>query len=264
MANINKISGINVSSILKVRGIDKTALSKAKGRPFGSSSSSPSGEGTFLEELSDMAFPYVGGSPAKADFSNGILNTYGGNRFAQVNQSGVPSIDTSATSAAFSMWFYPVSTRTGLYSNNQVPTARLFGLLQYSTTDLRVASPISGGSIDLTNNPISLEAWNHVVVSFSSDLPYSSTSSKNMTIKVHLNGVEVSSQSGSSTKVPRRNANDGKHVFGANNYNGSISNSGEVSFDFVEWVDNVSLTDSQIQTMYNNGVKGYSIADVVS
>lgn len=264
MANINKISGITVSAIGKIKGLAKTVLLKAKGKNFGTSSptaSEPGGEGTFLEELTGMAFPYFGGTPPKADLTNGVLNTYT-NRYAQINQSDVPSIDTSATKATFSMWFRPVSSRTGLYANSQVSTSRNFSLYQYSTTSLRLYSPLSNGvSIDLTNQPISLNQWNHIVVTFSSDIAYSSTSSKSITVTVHLNGSEVHTESGTSTKVPRRNSNDGRHVFGALNYNGNVSQKGEVSFDFAEWVDNVELTDAQIENIYNNGTRGYSIAD---
>ena len=264
MANINKISGITVAAISKIKGLAKTALLKAKGKDFGdslSTDSEPGEEGTFLEELSGMAFPYFGGTPPKADLTNSVLNTYT-NRYTQINQSGVPSIDTSATKATFSMWFRPASSRTGLYSNSGNSSTRNFSLYQYSTTSLRLYSPLSNGvAIDLTNQPISLNQWNHIVVTFSSDVAYSSTSSKNITTTVHLNGSEVHTESGSSTKVPRRNGNDGKHVFGALNYNGNISQKGEVSFDFVEWVDDVELTDTQIENIYNSGERGYSIAD---
>jgi hypothetical protein len=86
-----------------------------------------------------------------------------------------------------------------------------------------------------------------------------------MTVKLFIDGQEVYTKTGnSSTKRIRAYAgisNGTTHYIGAQNYNGSIDYKGVGQFDFMEWVDDVTLSDAQILAMYNGGVKGWSVSD---
>lgn len=218
---------------------------------------SPTGAGTFLEEQTPMNTPYAAGGVSSVD--NGVLTSRVGTAF--LNNADVPEIDTGATEAVFSMWYNPAQDRLGLYSNSGNSSYRNFSIMQVSPTRLRIYSPIgNGNNIDL-GSAITLNEWNHIVVTVSSNIAYSSSSSKSLTLKVYLNGQEIYSKTGNTTGTVRRNLNDGKHYFGALHLNWNTSEKGEAQFDFVEWVDNVSLTDAQILAMYNNGERGWSVAD---
>lgn len=222
--------------------------------------SGPTGAGTFLEEQTPMNTPYDAGGVSSVD--NGVLTSRVGTAF--LNNADVPEIDTSATEAVFSMWYNPVSSKMGLYANSKNPTGRNFSIGQINTSRLRIFSAIgNGNNIDLAT-PITLNEWHHILVTVSSDIPYSSSSTKSLTLKVYLDGQEVYSKTGNSTTPVRRNNNDGNHNFGSFNYNANVSDKGEAQFDFVEWVDNVSLTDAQILAMYNGGERGFSVADGVA
>jgi hypothetical protein len=249
------LDGVNIDSGIKTDSEISDMFNA--GRVIPAAPVVPTGVGTFLEEL-PMNTPWFGvGENSTVD--NGILTSRRGTAF--VSNGNMPQIDLNATEAVFSMWYNPVSTKLGLYSNSGNPTGRNFSIMQMSTTRLRIYSEIANAvNIDLAT-PITLNEWHHVVVTVSSNIAYSSSSTKSLTLKIYLDGQEVWSRTGNSTIPVRRNSNDGHHYFGSLNYNGNISDTGTAQFDFVEWVDNVTLTDAQILSMYNNGERGWSVAD---
>ena len=255
-SDVNKFLTVMSDGSLRWLGISESYVVEVLGGG-GEQPAGPTGAGTFLEEQ-PMSTPWFGAGE-NSTVDNGILTSRRGT--AYVTNANMPQIALNATEAVFSMWYNPVSTRLGLYSNSGNPTGRNFSIMQMSTTRLRIYSEIANAvNIDLAT-PITLNEWHHVVVTVSSNIAYSSSSTKSLTLKIYLDGQEVWSRTGNSTIPVRRNSNDGHHYFGSLNYNGNISDTGTAQFDFVEWVDNVTLTDAQILSMYNNGERGWSVAD---
>jgi len=215
----------------------------------------PSGVGTFLEELT----MFGGGTLA-----DGALSTTTGSP-SYYKKSGMPVVSTTATTAVFSMWFNPSSSQMGLYSDMQNPSQVTFGLRMFSTELLHISTPIGTTDGVTLSTALTLNEWHHALVSVEAGFPYASTSSKSMTVKLFIDGQEVYTKTGnSSTKRIRAYAgisNGTTHYIGAQNYNGSIDYKGVGQFDFMEWVDDVTLSDAQILAMYNGGTRGWSVAD---
>lgn len=215
----------------------------------------PSGVGTFLEELTMF------GGGALAD---GALSTTTASP-SYYKKSGMPVVSTTATTAVFSMWFNPSSSQMGLYSDMQNPSQVTFGLRMFSTELLHISTPIGTTDGVTLSTALTLNEWHHALVSVEAGFPYASTSSKSMTVKLFIDGQEVYTKTGnSSTKRIRAYAgisNGTTHYIGAQNYNGSIDYKGVGQFDFMEWVDDVTLSDAQILAMYNGGTRGWSVAD---
>jgi hypothetical protein len=215
----------------------------------------PSGVGTFLEELTMF------GAGTLAD---GTLSTTTGSP-SYYKKSGMPVVSTTATTAVFSMWFNPTQAKMGLYSDMHDPSQVTFGLRMFNTELLHISTPIGTTDGVTLSTALTLNEWHHALVSVEAGFPYASTSSKSMTVKLFIDGQEVYTKTGdSSTKRIRAYAgisNGTTHYIGAQNYNGSIDYKGVGQFDFMEWVDDVTLSDAQILAMYNGGTRGWSVAD---
>lgn len=221
----------------------------------GGSSSTPTGAGTFLEELT----MFGGGT-----LTDGILTTSTANP-SYYKKSGMQPVSTTATTAVFSMWFNPTQAKMGLYSDMHVASQVTFGLRMFNTGLLHISTPIgTTNGVSLTT-PLTLNEWHHALVTVETSVAYASTSSKSMTVKLFIDGQEVYTNTGnSSTKRIRAYAgisNSVKHHIGAQNYNGQMDYKGVGQFDFMEWVDDVTLSDAQILAMYNGGTRGWSVAD---
>ena len=215
----------------------------------------PSGVGTFLEELT----MFGGGT-----LTDGVLTTSTANP-SYYKKSGMTPVSTTATTAVFSMWFNPTQAKMGLYSDMHVASQVTFGLRMFNTGLLHISTPIgTTNGVSLTT-PLTLNEWHHALVTVETSVAYASTSSKSMTVKLFIDGQEVYTNTGnSSTKRIRAYAgisNSVKHHIGAQNYNGQMDYKGVGQFDFMEWVDDVTLSDAQILAMYNGGTRGWSVAD---
>jgi hypothetical protein len=213
----------------------------------------PAGTGTFLEE-----FALFGGGTV----TDGVLSTIVASP-SYYKKSGMVAPSTTATTAVFSMWFNPEQSRMGLYSDQHYPTQVNFGLRMWNTSDLRISTPIGGDTVILAT-PLTLNEWHHALVTVETDIAYTSTSSKSMTVKLFIDGQEVYTKTGNSFVRIRAYAGistSSKHYIGASNYNGSVSYKGVGQFDFMEWVDDVTLSDAQILAMYNGGTRGWSVSD---
>jgi hypothetical protein len=215
----------------------------------------PSGVGTFLEELTMF------GAGTLAD---GTLSTTTGSP-SYYKKSGMPVVSTTATTAVFSMWFNPTQAKMGLYSDMHVASQVTFGLRMFNTGLLHISTPIGTTDGITLATPLTLNEWHHALVTVETDVAYTSTSSKSMTVKLFIDGQEVYTKTGnSSTKRIRAYAgisNGTTHYIGAQNYNGTVDYKGVGQFDFMEWVDDVTLSDAQILAMYNGGTRGWSVAD---
>jgi len=237
--------------------IQKTALSASdiSGLHSAGREGQPSGVGTFLEE-----FTMFGGGTV----TDGVLSTSAATpSYYKKSAMTVPS--TTATTAVFSMWFNPEQSQMGLYSDQHYPSQVTFGLRMFNTGLLHISTPIGTSSGITLTTPLTLNEWHHALVTVETDVAYTSTSSKSMTVKLFIDGEEVYTKTGnSSTKRIRAYTgipNGTKHYIGAENYNGSVSYKGNGQFDFVEWVDDVTLSDAQILAMYNGGTRGWSVSD---
>jgi hypothetical protein len=224
----------------------------------GGSSSTPTGAGTFLEE-----FTMFGGGTV----TDGVLSTSAATP-SYYKKSGMIAPSTTATTAVFSMWFNPEQSQMGLYSDQHYPLQVDFGLKMFSSSQLRISTPIGAGNGVTLSTPLTLNEWHHALVTVETDIAYTSTSSKSMTVKLFIDGQEVYTKTGnSSSKRIRAYAGIStgtKHYIGAENYNGSVSYKGNGQFDFMEWVDDVTLSDAQILAMYNSGTRGWSVADAAA
>lgn len=246
--------------------IEKTALSASDISDLHSAgreeqpgpSFTPAGAGTFLEE-----FTLFGGGTV----TDGVLSTSAASP-SYYKKLGMVAPSTTATTAVFSMWFNPEQSRMGLYSDQHYPSQVNFGLRMWSTSLLHITTPIGNSSGVTLATPLTLNEWHHALVTVETDIAYTSTSSKSMTVKLFIDGQEVYTKTGNSS-TKRIRAYDGmasgtKHYIGAENYNGSVSYKGDGQFDFMEWVDDVTLSDAQILAMYNGGTRGWSVADAVN
>lgn len=215
----------------------------------------PDGVGTFLEE-----FTMFGGGTV----TDGVLSTSAATP-SYYKKSGMAVPSTTATTAVFSMWFNPEQSQMGLYSDQHYPSQVDFGLRMFSSSLLHISTPIGAMAGVTLATPLTLNEWHHALVTVETSVAYTSTSSKSMTVKLFIDGEEVYTKTGnSSTKRIRAYAgipNGTKHYIGAENYNGSVSYKGNGQFDFMEWVDDVTLSDAQILAMYNSGTRGWSVAD---
>jgi hypothetical protein len=215
----------------------------------------PTGTGSFLED-----FTMFGGGTV----TDGVLSTDAANP-SYYKKSGMTAPSTTATTAVFSMWFNPEQSQMGLYSDQHYPSQVDFGLRMFSSSLLHISTPVGGANGVTLATPLTLNEWHHALVTVETDIAYTSTSSKSMTVKLFIDGEEVYTKTGnSSTKRIRAYAgisNGTKHYIGAENYNGSVSYKGDGQFDFMEWVDDVTLSDAQILAMYNGGTRGWSVAD---
>ena len=224
----------------------------------GGSSSTPTGVGTFLEE-----FTMFGGGTV----TDGVLSTSAATP-SYYKKSGMVAPSTTATTAVFSMWFNPEQSQMGLYSDQHYPSQVDFGLRMFSSSLLHISTPIGGANGVTLSTPLTLNEWHHALVTVETDIAYTSTSSKSMTVKLFIDGQEVYTKTGNSSSKRIRAyagiANGTKHYIGAENYNGSVSYKGNGQFDFMEWVDDVTLSDAQILAMYNGGTRGWSVADAVA
>ena len=221
----------------------------------GGGSFTPASVGTFLEE-----FTMFGGGTV----TDGVLSTSAATpSYYKKSAMTVPS--TTATTAVFSMWFNPEQSQMGLYSDQHYPSQVNFGLRMFSSSLLHISTPIGASSGITLATPLTLNEWHHALVTVETDVAYTSTSSKSMTVKLFIDGEEVYTKTGnSSTKRIRAYTgipNGTKHYIGAENYNGSVSYKGNGQFDFMEWVDDVTLSDAQILAMYNGGTRGWSVSD---
>lgn len=220
-------------------------------------SAAPTGAGTFLEE-----FVMFGGGTV----TDGVLSTSAASP-SYYKKSGMVAPSTTATTAVFSMWFNPGQSQMGLYSDQHYPSQVDFGLRMFSSSLLHISTPVGGANGVTLATPLTLNEWHHALVTVETDIAYTSTSSKSMTVKLFIDGEEVYTKTGnSSTKRIRAYAgiaNGTKHYIGAENYNGSVSYKGDGQFDFMEWVDDVTLSDAQILAMYNGGTRGWSVAGAV-
>ena len=241
--------GLNESYVVEVIGT---------GDGGGGSSSTPTGVGTFLEE-----FTMFGGGTV----TDGVLSTSAATP-SYYKKSGMVAPSTTATTAVFSMWFNPEQSQMGLYSDQHYPLQVDFGLKMFSSSQLRISTPIGAGNGVTLSTPLTLNEWHHALVTVETDIAYTSTSSKSMTVKLFIDGQEVYTKTGnSSSKRIRAYAGIStgtKHYIGAENYNGSVSYKGNGQFDFMEWVDDVTLSDAQILAMYNSGTRGWSVADAAA
>ena len=215
----------------------------------------PSGVGTFLEELT------LGGSGVVTD---GVLTTNTTNP-SYYQRSMMPPVSTTATTAVFSMWFNPTQAKMGLYSDMHVASQVTFGLRMFNTGLLHISTPIGTTNGVSLATPLTLNEWHHALVTVETSVAYASTSSKSMTVKLFIDGQEVYTNTGNSS-TKRIRAYTGistsvKHHIGAQNYNGQMDYKGVGQFDFIEWVDDVTLSDAQILAMYNGGTRGWSVAD---
>mgnify|MGYP003676025299 FL=1 len=221
----------------------------------GGSSSTPTGAGTFLEE-----FTMFGGGTV----TDGVLSTSAAAP-SYYKKSGMVAPSTTATTAVFSMWFNPEQSQMGLYSDQHYPSEVDFGLRMFSSSLLHISTPIGGVNGVTLTTPLTLNEWHHALVTVETSVAYTSTSSKSMTVKLFIDGQEVYTKTGNSSSKRIRAyagiANGTKHYIGAENYNGSVSYKGNGQFDFMEWVDDVTLSDAQILAMYNGGSRGWSVAD---
>ena len=221
----------------------------------GGSSSTPTGAGTFLEE-----FTMFGGGTV----TDGVLSTSAAAP-SYYKKSGMVAPSTTATTAVFSMWFNPEQSQMGLYSDQHYPSEVDFGLRMFSSSLLHISTPIGGVNGVTLTTPLTLNEWHHALVTVETSVAYASTSSKSMTVKLFIDGQEVYTKTGNSSSKRIRAyagiANGTKHYIGAENYNGSVSYKGNGQFDFMEWVDDVTLSDAQILAMYNGGSRGWSVAD---
>jgi len=224
----------------------------------GGSSSTPTGAGTFLEE-----FTMFGGGA----LTDGVLSTSAVTP-SYYKKSGMVAPSTTATTAVFSMWFNPEQSQMGLYSDQHYPSEVDFGLRMFSSSLLHISTPIGGANGVTLSTPLTLNEWHHALVTVETDIAYTSTSSKSMTVKLFIDGQEVYTKTGNSSSKRIRAyagiANGTKHYIGAENYNGSVSYKGNGQFDFMEWVDDVTLSDAQILAMYNSGTRGWSVADAAA
>ena len=215
----------------------------------------PTGAGTFLEE-----FTMFGGGA----LTDGVLSTSAATP-SYYKKSGMVAPSTTATTAVFSMWFNPEQSQMGLYSDQHYPSEVDFGLRMFSSSLLHISTPIGGANGVTLSTPLTLNEWHHALVTVETDIAYTSTSSKSMTVKLFIDGQEVYTKTGNSSSKRIRAyagiANGTKHYIGAENYNGSVSYKGNGQFDFMEWVDDVTLSDAQILAMYNGGARGWSVAD---
>jgi len=138
----------------------------------------------------------------------------------------------------------------------------------FSSSLLHISTPIGGANGVTLSTPLTLNEWHHALVTVETDIAYTSTSSKSMTVKLYIDGQEVYTKTGNSSSKRIRAyagiANGTKHYIGAENYNGSVSYKGNGQFDFMEWVDDVTLSDAQILAMYNSGTRGWSVADAAA
>ena len=221
----------------------------------GGSSSTPTGAGTFLEELT----MFGGGT-----LTDGVLTTSTANP-SYYKKSGMPVVSTTATTAVFSMWFNPTQAKMGLYSDMHVASQVTFGLRMFNTELLHISTPLGTTNAVTLVTPLTLNEWHHALVTVETDVAYTSTSSKSMTVKLFIDGQEVYTKTGnSSTKRIRAHAgisNSTMHHIGAQKYNTIVDYKGVGQFDFIEWVDDVTLSDAQILAMYNGGTRGWSVAD---
>ena len=224
----------------------------------GGSSFTPTGAGTFLEE-----FTMFGGGT----LTDGVLSTSAATP-SYYKKSGMVAPSTTATTAVFSMWFNPEQSQMGLYSDQHYPLQVDFGLRMFSSSLLHISTPIGGANGVTLSTPLTLNEWHHALVTVETDIAYTSTSSKSMTVKLYIDGQEVYTKTGNSSSKRIRAyagiANGTKHYIGAENYNGSVSYKGNGQFDFMEWVDDVTLSDAQILAMYNSGTRGWSVADAAA
>jgi hypothetical protein len=215
----------------------------------------PSGVGTFLEELT----MFGGGT-----LTDGVLTTSTANP-SYYKKSGMPVVSTTATTAVFSMWFNPTQAKMGLYSDMHVASQVTFGLRMFNTELLHISTPLGTTNAVTLVTPLTLNEWHHALVTVETDVAYASTSSKSMTVKLFIDGQEVYTKTGnSSTKRIRAHAgisNSTMHHIGAQKYNTIVDYKGVGQFDFIEWVDDVTLSDAQILAMYNGGTRGWSVAD---
>jgi hypothetical protein len=215
----------------------------------------PTSAGTFLED-----FTMFGGGTV----TDGVLSTSAATP-SYYKKSGMAVPSTTATTAVFSMWFNPEQSQMGLYSDQHYPSQVDFGLRMFSSSLLHISTPIGAMAGVTLATPLTLNEWHHALVTVETSVAYTSTSSKSMTVKLFIDGEEVYTKTGnSSTKRIRAYAgipNGTKHYIGAENYNGSVSYKGVGQFDFMEWVDDVTLSDAQILAMYNGGTRGWSVAD---
>ena len=241
--------GLNESYVVEVIGT---------GDEGGGSSSTPTGVGTFLEE-----FTMFGGGTV----TDGVLSTSAATP-SYYKKSGMVAPSTTATTAVFSMWFNPEQSQMGLYSDQHYPLQVDFGLRMFSSSLLHISTPIGGANGVTLSTPLTLNEWHHALVTVETDIAYTSTSSKSMTVKLYIDGQEVYTKTGNSSSKRIRAyagiANGTKHYIGAENYNGSVSYKGNGQFDFMEWVDDVTLSDAQILAMYNSGTRGWSVADAAA
>jgi len=241
--------GLNESYVVEVIGT---------GDEGGGSSFTPTGAGTFLEE-----FTMFGGGA----LTDGVLSTSAATP-SYYKKSGMVAPSTTATTAVFSMWFNPEQSQMGLYSDQHYPLQVDFGLRMFSSSLLHISTPIGGANGVTLSTPLTLNEWHHALVTVETDIAYTSTSSKSMTVKLYIDGQEVYTKTGNSSSKRIRAyagiANGTKHYIGAENYNGSVSYKGNGQFDFMEWVDDVTLSDAQILAMYNGGTRGWSVADAVA
>jgi len=224
----------------------------------GGSSFTPTGAGTFLEE-----FTMFGGGTV----TDGVLSTSAATP-SYYKKSGMVAPSTTATTAVFSMWFNPEQSQMGLYSDQHYPLQVDFGLKMFSSSQLHISTPIGGANGVTLSTPLTLNEWHHALVTVETDIAYTSTSSKSMTVKLFIDGQEVYTKTGNSSSKRIRAyagiATGTKHYIGAENYNGSVSYKGNGQFDFMEWVDDVTLSDAQILAMYNSGTRGWSVADAAA
>jgi len=241
--------GLNESYVVEVIGT---------GDEGGGSSFTPTGAGTFLEE-----FTMFGGGT----LTDGVLSTSAATP-SYYKKSGMVAPSTTATTAVFSMWFNPEQSQMGLYSDQHYPLQVDFGLRMFSSSLLHISTPIGGANGVTLSTPLTLNEWHHALVTVETDIAYTSTSSKSMTVKLYIDGQEVYTKTGNSSSKRIRAyagiANGTKHYIGAENYNGSVSYKGNGQFDFMEWVDDVTLSDAQILAMYNSGTRGWSVADAAA
>jgi len=218
----------------------------------------PTGAGTFLED-----FTMFGGGTV----TDGVLSTIVASP-SYYKKSGMVPPSTTATTAVFSMWFNPTQSRMGLYSDQHYPSQVNFGLRMWSTSLLHISTPIGNSSGVTLATPLTLNEWHHALVTVETDIAYTSTSSKSMTVKLFIDGQEVYTKTGNSSTTRIRAyagmSNGTKHYIGAENYNGSVSYKGDGQFDFMEWVDDITLSDAQILAMYNGGTRDWSVADAVN